>query len=144
MLNCLQVKSILCASPEELQDTLNGVLAELGKRVHDVHFFAPLTNGFAANVIYWSQDVPAAITVKCEEYAEENPGTEPIFVAVLSEGQRAWAFSALMEMVAACKKEAENARMTGSSDKYNFATNKQEIYSKLLKRFEPDQEEQPE
>lgn len=144
MLNCLQVKSILCASPEELQDTLNSVLAELGKRVHDVHFFVPLTEGFAANVIYWSQDVPAAITAKCEEYAEENPGTEPIFVAVISESQRVEVYNALVQMVNVLKKEAENAKAEGKSDIYNSVIKEQETYFKLLPRFEPDTEEQPE
>lgn len=141
MLNCLQVESILCSSPEELKDRLNEVLASLGKRVHDVQFFSPLTEGFAANVIYWSQDVPAAITAKCEEYAETTPGTEPIFVAVLSEGQRAWAYNALSHMIRICETNAENARMTAKSDKYNAEIKERDIYTNLLQRFEPDSEE---
>lgn len=130
MMNCLQVKSILCSTQEELQDSVNEVLATLGDRVHDVHFFVPLTEGFAANVLYWSQDVPAAITAKCEEFAEENPGSEPLFVAVMTESKREWTYNALSHMIRLCQKNVE--------------TKERDIYASIIKRFEAETEEEPE
>ncbi|MFV0516767.1 MAG: hypothetical protein ACK5MV_05170 [Aminipila sp.] len=142
MLNCLQVKDILCGTPEERTDETNAVLAFFGKRVHDVSFFVGLNGDFGANVIYWSQDVPAAIEAKCEEYAEQNPGTEPIFIAVMSESERTWAYNAISHMVKLSEKNIENSKSTGNGEAYITETKERDIYANLIKRFEPDKKEE--
>ena len=112
MLNCLQIKSIFCATQEELQGELNALLAALGTRVQHVDFVQPLGEGFAAIVTYWSQDVPAAITTKIEEVLPED-GAQ-LHVVVLTEKERFGVLSYLVlskapeELVTKFRKEQLN------------------------------------
>ena len=125
MLNCQQVKSIMAESHEEMQDLLNAELRKLGSRVVEVDFCNTLMNGFGANIIYWSQDIPAAMTCKLETLPEEPEAEDgaALFVAVMHDCQRDLVYRYLSRFI------------TERSDE-------EELFERTLSRFAPDKEEQ--
>lgn len=140
MLNCLQVKNIMAASPEELQEDLNTILKDLGTRVQKIDFLNPYQNSFGCTVTYWSQDIPAEMTAKIEELPEDPealPG-DPVFVCVLHDYQRHYVLHALKQQEDTCKIGAmdQSGLKTGSERERLRAD--ADIYKNLQKRFEDD------
>jgi len=128
MLNCQQVKSIMAESHEELQDLLNVELRKIGSRVVEVDFCNTLTNAFGANIIYWSQDIEAAMTMKLEDLSEEPEAEDgaALFVAVMHDIQRQMVFECLNLM----------------KDSEIFEDRHKRVLERTITRFEPDKEEQ--
>lgn len=130
MLNCQQVKSIMAESHEEMQELLNAELRRLGSRVVEVDFCNTLMNGFGANIIYWSQDIPAAMTCKLDTLPAEPEAEDgaALFVAVMHDCQR--------ELVFQCMMMAKKELMPIISDRHK------ELFDRTMARFAPDKEEQ--
>ena len=129
MLNCQQVKSIMAQSHEELQDLLNVELRKIGSRVVEVDFCNTLTNAFGANIIYWSQDIPAAMTCKLDTLPEEPEAVDgaAVFVAVMHDCQR--------DLVHQCLGYFERKAL--------FKDERvKELLERTIPRFAPDKEEQ--
>ena len=130
MLNCQQVKSIMAQSHEELQDLLNVELRKIGSRVVEVDFCNTLTDAFGANIIYWSQDIQAAMTCKLDTLPAEPEAEDgaALFVAVMHDCQR--------ELVYQCMMLAKKELMPIISDRHK------ELFERTMQRFAPDKEEQ--
>ena len=128
MLNCQQVKSIMAQSHEELQDLLNVELRKIGSRVVEVDFCNTLMNGFGANIIYWSQDIPAAMTCKLDTLPAEPEAEDgaALFVAVMHDCQRQMLYDYLSLVW--------NNELVEEGDKV--------LFERTISRFEPDKEEQ--
>lgn len=129
MLNCQQVKSIMAQSHEELQDLLNAELRKIGSRVVEVDFCNTLTNAFGANIIYWSQDIPAAMTCKLETLPEEPEAVDgaALFVAVMHDCQRDLVYRTLYHYWATNTFAKESTK---------------QLLERTISRFEIDKEEQ--
>lgn len=128
MLNCQQVKSIMAESHEEMQELLNAELRRLGSRVVEIDFCNTLMNGFGANIIYWSQDIPAAMTCKLDTLPAEPEAEDgaALFVAVMHDCQRQLVYDFLSQIW--------NSELVEEGDKG--------LFERTIMRFEPDKEEQ--
>lgn len=129
MLNCQQVKSIMAESHEEMQELLNAELRRLGSRVVEIDFCNTLINEFGANIIYWSQDIPAAMTCKLDTLPAEPEAEDgaALFVAVMHDCQRDLVHRVL------CHFRATNSF---TQERTNG------LLERTIVRFEPDKEEQ--
>lgn len=130
MLNCQQVKSIMAESHEEMQELLNAELRRLGSRVVEIDFCNTLMNGFGANIIYWSQDIPAAMTCKLDTLPAEPEAEDgaALFVAVMHDCQRQMVYDCLKGMA--------------QSHPVIFKPLESGLYYRTMERFAPDKEEQ--
>lgn len=128
MLNCQQVKSIMAQSHEELQDLLNVELRKIGSRVVEVDFCNTLTDAFGANIIYWSQDIPAAMTCKLDTLPEEPEAEDgaALFVAVMHD----------------CQRDLVYRTMQKAKDQGRVLIIEKDLFERTMQRFAPDKEEQ--
>ena len=131
MLNCQQVKSILAGTQEELEDLLNEELRKLGKRVEHIDFINPLSEGYAANIIYWSQELASTMTCKLDELPEEPMAEDgaALFVAVMHECQRDLAYKILSEAL-------------DKSAPWLFEDKEMEMFIRTVERFAPEDKEE--
>lgn len=140
MLNCLQVRNVVAATPEELQEELNLTLQELGKRVQEIQFISPLGEGFACSIIYWSQNVPAEMTAKIEGLPEDPkaPAGAPVFVCVIHDHQREMVKDALVQMQFELMSKSIDKDL--NAEQQNQFAALADDYEKLQSRFEDDNE----
>jgi hypothetical protein len=140
MLNCLQVRNVVAATPEELQEDINLALQELGKRVQDIRFIDPLGEGFACSIIYWSQNIAAEMTAKIEDLPETPKAKDgdPVFVCVIHDYQRDLVRDALI--MAEVHYRGESAKSNYNASEQNGLAQIADEYEKLQSRFENDNE----